>query len=147
MKSFCLNLRKSQRERHSRPNPTRLMKCNLGTRTHKARGPQETPHCGADQVRRWEWRRSRLGPSCRTRCSAVLSKTVCACSSSKGCAQTAKRLDLQIQSYFSISQAKIGPQVNLAQPKFINDGKHPRFTQFCTLRTADCPIVHCKDPE
>jgi hypothetical protein len=29
----------------------------------KARGPQEKPHCGADQARWWEWRRTRPEPT------------------------------------------------------------------------------------
>jgi hypothetical protein len=28
----------------------------------KARGPQEKPHAGADQLRRWGWRRTRPEP-------------------------------------------------------------------------------------
>lgn len=39
----------------------------MGTRTHKARGPQETPHYGADRVRRWGRRRTRSEPTRLTR--------------------------------------------------------------------------------
>lgn len=35
----------------------------MGTRTRQARGPQETPHCGADRSRRWRWRRTRSEPT------------------------------------------------------------------------------------
>lgn len=35
----------------------------MGTRTRQARGPQETPHCGADRARRWGWRRTRSEPT------------------------------------------------------------------------------------
>lgn len=35
----------------------------MGTRTAKARGPQETPDDGSDQVRRWGWRRTRSEPA------------------------------------------------------------------------------------
>jgi hypothetical protein len=40
----------------------------MGTRTRKARGPRETPHCGADRARRWGWRRTRSEP---TRSAAI----------------------------------------------------------------------------
>lgn len=43
----------------------------MGTRTRQARGPQETPHCGADRVWRWGGRRTRRGPSSRSRWSAT----------------------------------------------------------------------------
>ncbi|MDE0204137.1 MAG: recombinase family protein [Rhodospirillaceae bacterium] len=33
------------------------------TRTRQARGPRETPHCGADRARRWGWRRTRSEPT------------------------------------------------------------------------------------
>ncbi len=35
----------------------------MGTRTRQARGPRETPHCGADRARRWGWRRTRPEPT------------------------------------------------------------------------------------
>ena len=35
----------------------------MGTRTRQARGPRETPHCGADRARRWGWRRTRSEPT------------------------------------------------------------------------------------
>lgn len=35
----------------------------MGTRTHEARGPRETPHSGADQSRWWGWRRTRSEPT------------------------------------------------------------------------------------
>ena len=43
----------------------------MGTRTRQARGPQETPHGGADRVWRWGGRRTRRGPSSRSRWSAT----------------------------------------------------------------------------
>ena len=43
----------------------------MGTRTRQARGPQETPHGGADRVWRWGERRTRRGPSSRPRWSVT----------------------------------------------------------------------------
>ncbi len=40
----------------------------MGTRTRQARGPRETPHRGADQARRWGWRRTRSEPTIVARC-------------------------------------------------------------------------------
>ena len=43
---------------------------DIGDPDPKARGPQETPHGGADQARWWGWRRTRLEP---TRSTAISS--------------------------------------------------------------------------
>ena len=79
MANFCLSLKRSQKRKHSRHSRHMATNRYLGTRTHEARGPPEMPHGGADQVWRWEWRRSRLGPSCRSKCSTEKRMFVCVC--------------------------------------------------------------------
>ena len=64
---FCLSLKRSRRRRPWPPDSSSSANfgwsCDRGPGPIEARGPQETPHSGADQVRRWGWRRTRAGPT------------------------------------------------------------------------------------